>query len=324
MRDKRHEHRRQCNLHEQIQRRPPHKRPHERQTHRPHAHRRAPHPQRNNRNKHNRGQDTLCALMQQVRTPIHARRGNATSDTQRNRHKNHPAAGSRLRDRPQQRNRRNRPRIHDRRRMQRIRRRHETRARPPGRRPGHRCGGKQRLRAHNKHRIHQRRGAEQLLDATRTTPARHQRDHRRSGSRDHRHQTHEATHLEATGNPMLHRRSLRITRITGHHEPTRPDERNQNRADRARPPLRMNPRRTRQKPRGQEEPGHRKQRRRPRKPRRRTQQKPHKEDQQRTKKRRNHTVRHSPVHRRTPQGRHPQVTAQRQRITRQRVTHPRV
>ena len=162
------------------------------------------------------------------------------------------------------------------------------------------------------------------MDAARPTPPGHERHQRRDRRGHHGHQTHQAAHLEAARNPVLHRRSLGITHIARRRKPDRPDQRNQNRAQRSRPPLRMGARSPRQEPRRQQETRHREQRRRPRKARRRTKQQAHEHNQKRAEQRRNHPVRHSVGHRRTADDGNPQVSAQRQRVTWRRVVHPRV
>ena len=123
---------------------------------------------------------------------------------------------------------------------------------------------------------------------------------------------------------MLHRRRIMIARKTRDHEPHRPNQRNEDRPDRARPPLRTRTRRARQEPRRQHETRNREKRRRPRKTGRRAQQNPHENNQQRPNQRRNRPVGHSPRHRRSTHHRDPQVAAQAQRVTRRRVIHPRV
>ena len=123
---------------------------------------------------------------------------------------------------------------------------------------------------------------------------------------------------------MLHRRRIMIARKTRNHEPHRPNQRNEDRPDRARPPLRAHTRRARQEPRRQHETRNREERRRPRKTGRRAQQNPHENNQQRPDQRRNRPVGHSPRRRRSTHHRDPQVAAQAQRVTRRRVVHPRV
>ncbi len=119
-------------------------------------------------------------------------------------------------------------------------------------------------------------------------------------------------------------RGLIVARIPRRNEPHRSDQRNQNRAERARPPVRIDARRARQQPGGEKKTRHREQRRAARETSRVTQQEPHQHDQQGAHQRRNRAVMHSPNHRRSANDSGPQVTTQAESIARRRVIHPRV
>ncbi|SIA92594.1 Uncharacterised protein [Mycobacteroides abscessus subsp. abscessus] len=208
--------------------------------------------------------------------------------------------------------------------MQRIRRRQEARARPPGGGPRHERRGKQRLPADDERRICGRRRAQELLNARHAAPPRNERDDRGNerGSREDHHG--QATQLQAARNPMLHRRGLVVARIARGNEPHRADQRDQHAADRARPPMRVNTRSPRQKPRRQQEARHGKQRGATRITRRRPQQNPHQHDQQSAHQRRDRTIVHVTHDRRAANDGGPQVPAQAERVARRRVIHPRV
>ena len=90
-------------------------------------------------------------------------------------------------------------------------------------------GRKQRLPADDERRIRGRRSTQELLDTRHTAPPSDERDDRgdeRRGREDHHRQ---ATQLQATRNPVLHRRGLVVARIARGDEPDRADQRDQHR-----------------------------------------------------------------------------------------------
>ena len=208
--------------------------------------------------------------------------------------------------------------------MQRIGRRQETRTRPPRSHPRHDRRRKRQLGADNKRRIRARGRPQDLLDPSHPTPTSHKRNNRGNERRARKHRHGQAPQLQATRNPVLHRRSLMIARIPRRNKPHRANQRNQHAANSARPPVRMSARRTREQPGRQKKTGHSKQRRTARETSRIAQQEAHKDDQQRARQRRDRTVMHSPNHRRTANDSRPQVATQAERVARRRIIHPRI